>query len=148
MGRSHIRTRGVRQGVEGIGMSNYCFQCSMDMGFPPPGDFSHWGESGKLTPETTANNMGMLVLCEGCGCALVDHRGVCMGECDIASHGTPEGEERVQRALALLTRTRRFPWNLWFWWNGTPWNQGYRHYLRWRYYHYKNRLLGNEDFPF
>lgn len=60
-------------------MADFCYQCSLDMYFGPPGDLNGLCKEGDIAR----------VLCEGCGITKVDHRGWCISPYCDARHGEP-----------------------------------------------------------
>lgn len=123
-------------------MADFCFQCSLMLMFGPHSDFDHFGKDGQITAEEVENGLGMLVLCEGCGPTRVDHLGRCLGGCDArwcrdADGSLPEVPRKAEEWLAR--RAGRLGWLLraWDWWAGTPWEPGYWHHLRWRWYDWR-----------
>jgi hypothetical protein len=56
-------------------MADFCKQCSAEHGF------DNRDLVGLSTPEDTARELFVLVLCEGCGWILVDHEGTCVSDC-------------------------------------------------------------------
>lgn len=67
-------------------MADFCQQCSIE----------HLGEDfgdlkGLSTPEDTAKEKFMEVLCEGCGPTYVDHEGICRSPDCMCHHGIESG---------------------------------------------------------
>lgn len=125
-------------------MADFCLRCNIDMGFGPHSDFAWLGEDGTLTEATTAEGKGCVMLCEGCGPTYVDHLGRCMGGCD-EGHVPPDADEVLRHYDEWLARrTGRLGWlyRLRDWWAGTPWEPGYKHYLRWRWYDWRDGKTG------
>ena len=63
-------------------MADFCKACSLEM-FGE--DFRELAEI--TTPEDTARGQFAVVICEGCAGSLVDHEGVCQGDCMELEHG-------------------------------------------------------------
>jgi len=62
-------------------MAEFCKQCSIEIFGEDYGDFK-----GLSTIENTEHDMGVVVICEGCGCVVVDHEGYCISS-DCPKHG-------------------------------------------------------------
>jgi hypothetical protein len=64
-------------------MAEFCVQCSSNLGFEP--DFV-----GLITEEEVLKGLGAVVLCEGCGPTIVDHKGRCIANDCLEKHGLKE----------------------------------------------------------
>lgn len=104
-------------------MADFCFQCSLDMFFGPPGDMNGLCKEGYSVP----------VLCEGCGYTWVDHRGWCIAPgCDL-HHGEapPERSEALRsvwRAWGRRSGPLGWAYRLHDRWLGSSWEPGRIHY--------------------
>lgn len=77
-------------------MADFCFQCTVDMFFTPPGDLAGLCEEGQIVN----------VICEGCGCGVwVDYEGWCVTS-DCPEHGdmAPGRAEVYERAYRWWRR--------------------------------------------
>jgi len=62
-------------------MAEFCKQCSIENFGEDFGDFK-----GLSSIENTNKELGIVVICEGCGYIIVDHEGSCMSK-DCLKHG-------------------------------------------------------------
>jgi hypothetical protein len=66
-------------------MAEFCKQCADELGFPES-DFK-----GACKEIELDEDVGFVVVCEGCGFVLVDHLGQCMGNSGcLKKHETPK----------------------------------------------------------
>lgn len=71
-------------------MSEFCKQCSVDVFGEDYGDFADLRPGVEL-----GEGEGFVVLCEGCGAALVTHDGTCIARYCDKEHGKSWLEETV-----------------------------------------------------
>jgi hypothetical protein len=62
-------------------MADFCHECSIEIFGEDFGDLA-----GLVTEQQVVQGLRAEVLCEGCGPILVDHRGVCQGDCMNPAH--------------------------------------------------------------
>lgn len=125
-------------------MADLCFQCNVDLFMGPYSDFNHYGRDGILT---SGDDKVVYCLCEGCGgFVAIDWRGWCVDP-DCAAHARPspaasDGYGRAwgwrQRRSGRLGPLLRLRDRL----LGTPWDQGWVHYVR-HWWH--TRKLTDDD---
>jgi len=80
-------------------MAEFCKQCAVDVfGEDTPSDFN-FTDSVEL-------DEGYHVLCEGCGHAWVDERGVCKADNCLKKHGAMSANNTSNNGLAILQALR------------------------------------------
>lgn len=123
-------------------MADFCLRCNIDMGFGPYSDFAH-------LEKDCPGYQKFRVLCEGCGVIAVDPQGRCLGEPGCLSNHPLPGDDEVLRGVERWRQRRRgLPgraYRLWDWWDGTAWQPGMKHELRWRWNDWRSRTGRNDD---
>lgn len=103
-------------------MADFCFQCSVDLFFPPPGDLEGLCEEGQFAR----------VICEGCGLVRVNHQGWCVSSCVQNHQEPPPAQLEVLRRVWTDWERRSGPLG-WVYrlrdrWIGSPWEPGLIHF--------------------
>lgn len=102
-------------------MADFCFQCSLELFCPPPGDLNNLCSK--------ASGDYVVAICEGCGITRVDCRGWCISPHCYSAHGEPSPGQ-LERWTAVYTAYQRrqgwtgLPWRLWDRLLGSPWEPG------------------------